>query len=376
MEIIKDITLRPTYVEVDLKKLKDNYNKTKERVKSSIVMPILKANAYGHGMVELAKFLEKSGAEIFGVAFLEEGILLRKEGIKSDILVLGGLSGYQVDYFINYNLIITASSIDKLNIIDKIAKKLNKKARVHLKIDTGMERIGVHYYNSELFFKTALEKKNIIIEGVYSHFANSDHPNEELTKIQFNHFMNSIKYFEKKNYKLIRHIANSGAIIRFPEMHLDMVRAGIMLYGYMPDRDMKKTIDIKPILSLKSKVVYFKVIPKGAKVSYSSTWSADKMTRVVTIPIGYGDGYPRALSNRGEVIINNKKYPIIGRVCMDQIMVDIGDDEVFNQNEVVLIGEGKDNKIDCDDIAKIANTISYEILTMINNRVPRIYINE
>ena len=377
MEEIKDLTLRPTYAKIDLKKLKNNFLKLKSKAKKSIVMPILKANAYGHGMIEIAGFLEKEGAKIFGVAFLEEGIILRKKGIKSDILVLGGISGYQIELFILYDLIITASSIEKLKLIDNTALKLGKKARVHLKIDTGMERIGVHYYNSKKFFETALSLKNIRIEGVYSHFANSDAPNLFETYRQFDRFTDAVSYFEKRDYYLLRHIANSGALIRFEESHLDMVRTGIALYGYMPDSELDNSLNLSPVLSLYSKVVYFKVVQKGAAVSYGSTWKADEMIRAVTIPIGYGDGYPRALSNKGEVLIRGKRHPVIGRICMDQIIVSLGKDgEAYNQDEVVIIGQSGNEIITADDIAKKAQTISYEILTMINNRVPRIYIND
>jgi len=376
MEVIKDLTLRPTFAKIDLKKLNENFNKIQNKVKKSIVMPILKANAYGHGMVEIAKYLESKNAKIFGVAFLEEGILLRKRGINADILVLGGLSGYQVEFFIEYNLIITASSIDKLKLIDWIALKTGKKARVHLKIDTGMERIGVHSYNSKAFFEMALSLKNIIVEGVYSHFANSDAEELFETYKQFDKFMEAISFFEKRDYYLLRHIANSGAIVRFDESHLDMVRAGISLYGYMPDSNLKNILKLSPILSLHSKIVYFKVIEKGAKVSYGSTWQADIQTRVVTIPIGYGDGYPRALSNIGEVLINEKRYSIAGRVCMDQIVVDIKKGEAYNQDEVIIIGRSGNEVITADDIAQKVNSISYEVLTQINTRVPRIYINK
>ncbi len=375
MEAIKDLTLRPTYAEIDLSKLKQNFNILQKKAQKSIVMPVLKANAYGHGMIETARFLEKNGAKIFGVAFLEEGILLRKQGIKADILVLGGLSGYQVEFFIRYNLIITASSIDKLKLIDWIAYKTGKKARVHLKIDTGMERIGVHSYNSEKFFEISLSLKNIEVEGVYSHFANSDAEQLFETYKQFDKFIDAISFFEKRDYYLLRHIANSGAVIRFEESHLDMVRTGIALYGYMPDSNLENILKLSPILSLYSKVVYFKVIEKGARVSYGSTWEADRQTRVITVPIGYGDGYPRALSNKGEVLVNGRRYPIVGRVCMDQVVVNIGNGEAYNQDEVVIIGKSGNEIITADDIANKADTISYEILTQINTRVPRIYIN-
>ncbi len=376
MEAIKNLTLRPTYAKINLRKLKQNFEILQNKANKSIVMPILKANAYGHGMTKIAKFLEKNGAKIFGVAFLEEGILLRKNGIKADILVLGGLSGYQVELFIEYDLIITASSIDKLKLIDWVAYKKGRKARVHLKIDTGMERIGVHSYNSENFFEISLLLKNIVVEGVYSHFANSDAEQLFETYKQFDKFMDAISFFEKRDYYLLRHIANSGAIIRFEESHLDMVRTGIALYGYMPDSNLENVLKLSPILSLHSKVVYFKVIEKGSKVSYGSTWKADRQTRVVTIPIGYGDGYPRALSNKGEVLIKGNRYGIAGRVCMDQIVVNIGNGEAYNQDEVIIIGKSGKEIITADDIANKVGSISYEILTQINTRVPRIYISE
>ncbi|MBN2693221.1 alanine racemase [bacterium] len=374
MEQIKNISLRPTYAEIELSNLEHNLTQIKNLVGEKRVMPILKANSYGHGMIPIAKFLEKKGYNIFGVAFLEEGIALRNSGITSDILVLGGLSEEQIPFFFRYDIIATASSIDKLKKIDEYASIFKRKGRVHLKIDTGMERIGVHYYNSEKFFFTALNLKNIEIEGVYSHFANAD-DNIDSTKIQFDRFLNSIKYFDIEGLKTpTLHIANSAAILTFKDSHLDMVRPGISMYGYFPNPDMEQNIELKPLLSLKSKIVYFKVVEKGATISYGSTWISPKLNRVVTIPIGYGDGYSRALSNRGYVLIRGKKYPIVGRVCMDQLMVNIGWDEAFNGEEVVLIGSQSKETISCDDLATIQNTISYEILTNINTRVPRIYL--
>ncbi len=374
MEQIKNISLRPTYAQIELANLEYNLKQISNLAKNSRVMPILKANGYGHGMIPIAKFLEKKGFNIFGVAFLEEGIALRNSGITSDILVLGGLSSEQIPFFFRYDLIATASSIDKLKKIDEYGDLFKRKGRVHLKIDTGMERIGVHYYNSKKFFSTALEMKNIEIEGVYSHFANADESIDS-TKIQLDRFLNSIKYFDLERVKTPSlHIANSAAIISLKESLLDIVRPGIAMYGYYPNIDFKSLIDLKPVLSLKSKVVYFKVIEKEATVSYGSTWVAPEMSRVVTIPIGYGDGYSRSLSNKGEVLIRGKQYPIIGRVCMDQLMVNVGWDEIYNGDEVVLIGSQNEKSIDCDYLALLQNTISYEILTNINTRVPRIYL--
>lgn len=369
--------LRPTRVEINLNHLKDNFEIIKNRTAPAKVMPVLKANAYGHGLVPIARFFEKIGADYLGVAVLEEGILLRENGISLPILVLGGIIGNQIPLFIKYNLTITASSIEKIKQIDKIAKQLNTKAKVHLKIDTGMERIGVHYYNSEKFLEMAHNLSNITIEGIYSHFANSDLSDNSYTELQFERFQQVLKFYEKNNIeKPITHIANSGSILNFPKANLDLVRPGILLFGVYPSSNLNKTLDVKPVLSWKSRVVYFKAIKPGHPVGYGSTWQSEQIIRAVTIPVGYGDGYFRSLSHNANVIINDKLYPLIGTVSMDQIVVNIEHDSVFNGDEVILLGKDKSINITCEELADWASTIPYEILTNINTRVPRIYIED
>ncbi len=376
MESVKDITMRPTQVVIDLKQFKSNLDLIQNHVGSAQVMPILKANGYGHGMVPLANYLQDHGYLFLGVAFLEEGILLRKSGIKSDILILGGINNAQIHHFIRYNLILTASSVDKLLMIEQIASELKQKARVHLKIDTGMERIGIHHYNANRLIEASLMCHHLSIEGIYSHFANADTPDLTESKKQLDHFLKAIQFYEVRQLPIpTRHIANSGAILQFPESHLDLVRVGIMGYGYLPDQTLKKTIPVKPILSLTSQVVYFKVIPKGAAVSYGSRWRASKQTRIVTIPVGYGDGYLRIMSGKASVLIHGKRYPVVGQICMDQMMVDIGADTAYNGDRVTLIGEDGDQIITADDLAQWQNTISYEVLTNLNTRLPRIYLD-
>jgi alanine racemase len=373
-------TLRPTQIGVNLSRLYHNFQQLTLRSRQinphTHIMPILKANAYGHGMIRLAQELETWGAHSFGVAFLEEGIALRQAGIRIPILILGGVATNQIPFYFQYNLSITASSIDKLNHIQQAAIIAKTKASVHLKIDTGMERIGVHHYNAKPFIDTALSLDHLNIDGIYSHFANADRAILTHTENQLEHFIEIQKYYySKTNQKTLFHIANSAAILQLPASHLDLVRPGISLYGIYPSIECKKTIELQPCLSWKTAVSYFKVIPKNTPVSYGSTWSSPQDTRLITLPVGYGDGYFRCLSNQTQVIVHNKKYHQAGTICMDQMMVDLQQGSAYNGDEVILIGESQDHKITVEDLAAKANTIPYEILTNINIRVPRCYIH-
>ena len=368
--------VRPTLVEVNLARISANYAAIKKHVGSAKIMPILKANAYGHGLVEIAHHLEKLGAPYLGVAVLEEGILLREQGINSPILVLGGIMGNQIPHFLTYDLTLPASSIDKLIQIDQAAEAMGMVGRVHLKIDTGMERIGVHYYSAHEMLAATLHCKHVQVEGIYSHFANADSRDLTHARLQIERFQEVLRFYEDRSLEVpMRHMANSGAILQLPDSHFEMVRPGILLFGVYPSREVPHTVAVQPALSWKSQVVYFKVVKPGHPVSYGSTWESDHMVRVVTIPVGYGDGYFRSLSNKGAVIIRGKKYPIVGRVCMDQIMVNIEWETAYNGDEVLLIGESDSGAvISCDELSELAGTIPYEILTNINTRVPRIYI--
>ncbi len=369
--------VRPTYVEVNLKNIKYNFEQIKNHVGDAKIMPILKANAYGHGLVRLALFFQELKADYLGVAVLEEGILLREKGVEIPIIVLGGILGNQVPKFLKYGLTITASSIEKLEQIQSAAEKLKVKAKVHLKIDTGMERIGVHYYNAENFIKTAFKMKNIEVEGIFSHFANSTAYDLSDAKRQFARFEKALEFIEKEKFEIpLKHISNSGAILQLPQANLDLVRPGIILYGVYPSEETRKTISVKPALTWKSRVVYFKVITKGHSVGYGSMWTAKENTRAVTVPVGYGDGYFRSMSHKAQVLINGKRYPVIGTISMDQIVVNIGNDSAYNNDEVVLLGKQNDAEIAAEEMARWAGTIPYEILTNINTRVPRVYIDK
>jgi len=365
---------RPTRIRVDLDALTHNLHALRRHC-GVPVMGIVKANAYGHGLVPVGLHLQAQGVEQLGVAFVEEGIALRQAGVRVPILVLGGIFGPQVARFIVHDLEITVSSLDKLRQVEAAAEALGRKATVHLKIDTGMERIGVHSYSAGAFVEAAAASRWCVVKGVYSHLACADDPASPMTALQLERFLGACAHFERIGAPMpLRHLANSGGVLHFPDTHLDLVRPGIALYGVLPDPASRPTVDLKPALSLVSQVVYFKVVKAGHPVSYGATWAPTQDTRVVTIPIGYGDGYPRALSSRGEALIRGQRHAIVGRICMDQFMVDIGSGgTAYNEDEVVLIGRQGDARISCEAVAQAAGTIPYEILTGLNDRIPREY---
>ena len=367
--------VRPTFAEINLLNFEYNLDAIRSKVKPTKIMLILKANAYGHGLKEIALHLADK-VDYLGVAVLEEGVLIRKMGVNTPILVMGGVWNNQIPKYIQNELTLTASSVEKLEQIEQIASVMKKKARVHLKIDTGMERIGVHYYSAETLLNAAIScQKNVEIEGIYSHFANSDSSDLSYSNLQLERFNEVLRFYEIHDLPIpIRHMANSGGVLQLTESYFDMVRPGILMYGVYPSKECVKSILVKPVLSWKSRVVYFKVVKPGHPVSYGSIWQSDHMVRIVTIPVGYGDGYFRTMSNKASVIIRGKKYPQVGRICMDQLMANIEWGTAYNGDEVILIGESENEKITVDDLAGWAETVPYEILTNINTRVPRIYI--
>jgi alanine racemase len=371
--------VRPTLVEVNLKRLSENLQAIRQQVTPARVMAILKANAYGHGLVEVAHHMVSIGADYLGVAFLEEGILLREQDIRAPILVLGGIIGNQVPNFLKYDLTLTASSIEKLQQIEEAAGQMAVSARVHLKIDTGMERIGVHYYNAEGLLEASLNCPHVNVEGIFSHFANADAADLSHARLQMERFNEVLRFYERRSLPTpLRHMANSAAILNLPESYFDLVRPGILLYGVYPSPDVQRTVSVRPALSWKSRVVFFKVVLPGHPVGYGSTWQSDHMVRLVTVPVGYGDGYLRAMSNKAQVILRGRQYPQVGRISMDQMTVNIEWDSAYNDDEVILIGEALGENglvaITCEDLAEWAGTIPYEILTNINTRVPRRYV--
>lgn len=371
---------RPTRAEISIPNLLNNFSIVRALVAPHVkIMAMVKANAYGHGIVRVSQELIKAGVDYLGVAYLEEALFLRQHGISTPILVCGAINTEQIPEFILNDVAITSSSLDKSKAIHNAAKALGKKAKVHVKIDTGMERIGVHWYNAEKFINETMSLDGIEVTGIFSHLAKAE-SDADFTKLQIQRFATIIEYMHKHSIcPPYVHLANSAAIINHPESHFTMVRPGIMLYGYNPNGynpditfNGKKLL---PVMTLKTKVSYFKVVPAHTGISYNHLYTTSKQTRIVTLPVGYGDGYSRLLSNKGEVIIRGKTYPVVGAVCMDQIMVDIGPDgTAYNGDDVLLFGQMDGYSIPLESLCQKIGTITYEILTNISPRVPRIYV--
>ena len=362
--------MRPTYLEVNLPQLRRNVEAIRKHVAPAKVMPMIKANAYGHGIEGVAPFLEPY-VDYFGVAVLEEGIYLRDIGIKKPILVAGGVLPEQVASFAEYDLIFTGSSVELLDLAEEVSRSTGKRIKTHLKIDTGMERVGVHEYEAEAFIEHSLKLKHVEVEGIYTHLANSEDADLVHARLQLERFQEVLNIYEKRSepHPPLRHMANSAAILQFPESYFDIVRPGLMTYGVYP-AGVKESVEIAPALTWRSRVAYSKITKLGRPVSYGSLWQAEAETRIVTVPCGYADGYFRRMTNRAQVIVNQKKYPQVGRICMDQFMVNVGADNAQVGDEVVLLGDG----ISAHDLAEWMGTNEYEVLTSINARVPRVFV--
>ena len=392
--------MRPTTLEVNLSQLKQNLENIRAHVAPAKVLVVLKANAYGHGVDGVAPFIARF-ADYIGVAIVEEGIHLRKMGIATPILVMGGTLPEQLPDFFEFDLTLAATSLDLLTAADQLAASTRKRLKTHLKIDTGMERIGVREYEAEALIEKSLACSHLEIEGIFTHFANSEtmslrggalppkqspvkleiasgkdqgHPRNDIVSVslQLERFEEVLSIYEKLSqpHPPIRHTANSGATLLLPESHYEMVRPGVLFYGVYPARGIERTIEVKPALTWKSKVVYSKITQPGRGVSYGSLWQAEAATRIVTVPCGYADGYFRRMTNQARVLINGKSYPQVGRVCMDQFMVNTGADDVKVGDEVTLLGNG----IAPEELANWAGTNEYEVMTNISARVPRVFV--
>lgn len=371
--------MRPTRAEINASALRHNLAGIRNTVGPNVkVMAIVKANAYGHGMVETAKILAGEHIDYLGVGFLEEGIALRKADIRTPILVLGGVLGEQTAEFLEHNLDITVSSIELARRVNEEAKAVGKQARVHLKIDTGMERIGVRAENASAFIHQASELPHLVLTGIYSHFATADERDKSFAYEQLQKFNDVVNAAEASGIRIpLKHIANSGAILDIPESFFNMVRAGIVLYGLYPSQETSESIPVRPVLSLRSKVVFLKDVPPGRSIGYGRTYVTKQLTRVATVPVGYGDGYSRRLSHTVEVLIRGKRYKGVGTVNMDQIMVDVENDKSIHVgDDVTLIGLDGTEEITPWEIAEKVGTNQYEVLCMIAARVPRVITHD
>ncbi len=366
-------TLRPTWLEVNLPQLKRNIEAIRAHVAPAKVMPMVKANAYGHGVDGVAPYIEPF-VDYFGVAIPEEGIRLRKMGIAKPILVAGGTLPEQVPYFAEYTLTLTGSSAELLEAAEEISRSTGRRIRTHLKIDTGMERVGVREYEAEALILKSTACRHLEVEGIYTHLANSELADRKFSLLQLERFQQVLDIYDRRSIPVppLRHICNSGGILTLPEAHFDLVRPGILFYGVYPGRDVGRVVEVKPALTWRSRVAYSKITRTGRPVSYGSLWQAEAESRIVTIPCGYADGYFRRMTNRAQVIVNGRKYPQVGRICMDQFMVNLGNDGAEVGDDVILLGDG----ITAEDLAEWTGTNEYEVLTNISARVPRVYVSE
>jgi alanine racemase len=366
---------RPTFLEVDLDRLKQNLINIRSHVHPARVMTVLKANAYGHGVDGVAPCLAPL-SDYIGVAIVEEGIHLREIGIDRPILVMGGTLAQQIPLFAKYDLALTIASIELLEAAEAVGRAEGSRLKAHLKIDTGMERIGIHDYESEPFLERSLRCTHLEIEGIFTHFANADSADLTHANLQLARFRAVLGFYKRRGLPPppLRHTANSGAILQLPESHMDMVRAGVMLYGVYPSRETRRTVEVKPALTWHSQVVHAKTTPPGRPVSYGSTWSPERPTGIATIPCGYADGYLRRMTNQAQVVINGTKYQQVGRICMDQFMVDTGQDQVQVGDDAILLGSASSGEqVSAEDLAFWAGTNEYEVLTSISARVPRVF---
>lgn len=342
---------------------------------------VIKTDGYGHGALRIAEKLEPLDYLWgYAVATFEEAMELRSGGIQKPVLILGYVFPYCYEELSEYGIRPACFREDMLEELSMAAQKTGKKTAVHIAVDTAMSRIGVRPDDSGLsFVKKALETPGIEVEGIFTHFSKADETPEDNTKRQIREFTEFCDRIERElGYCVpIRHCSNSAGLIRFPEANLDMVRAGITLYGLWPSEEVPKDIvPLKPLLSLYSHVVYVKTVPAGTAVSYGGTFVTGRKTRLATIPVGYGDGYARGLSNKGEVLIRGKRVPICGRVCMDQFMVDVTDlPEVKEGDKVTLIGTDGEETITMEELGRVSGRFNYEFACDLSKRIPRVYVS-
>ena len=369
---------RPTICGIDHEALRSNLRQIRDKVGSRVkILCMVKANGYGHGATEISPTLARAGADAFGVATLEEAVQLREAGIQAPLIVLAGVFPAQLDTFVEYKLTPVVHDLISLKALDRESSRRQVELRVHLKIDTGMGRLGFLAAEADQWIAAIKQAESLHIQGVFSHFSHAESVQGDYTQKQLEIFKRVLGQLRSAGViPDLVHLANSAATITLPAAYFDMVRPGLMLYGVYPSPNMKEQINLKPVLSWKTKILQLKNVPSGTSVSYGQTYVTERESLIATLPIGYADGYPRFLSNRGEALVRGQRARIAGRVCMDLTMIDVTDIRNVRQgDEVVLLGRQGGAEISADEIAAWANTISYEILTSIGTRVPRIHYN-
>ncbi|OAZ69584.1 Alanine racemase [Bacillus siamensis] len=375
---------REVWIEVDLDAIKKNVRAIRRHIpKKSKIMAVVKANAYGHGSVEVARQALESGASELAVASVEEGIVLRRAGITAPILVLGFTALSCVKKSALWNITLSAFQVSWVKKANQILEKEadSKRLSIHINVDTGMGRLGVRTEEDLLAVVKALKSSTYLSwDGIFTHFSTADEPDTELTMLQHEKFISFLRFLKNQDIPLPTvHMCNTAAAIAFPEFSADMIRLGIGLYGLYPSAYIKELnlVDLTPALSLKARIAYVKaMVTEPRTVSYGATYIAEPGEIIATIPIGYADGYSRALSNRGFILHRGRRVPVAGRVTMDMIMVSLGDSEGKQGEEVVIYGKQKGAEISVDEIAELLGTINYEVVSVLSRRVPRFYIRD
>lgn len=375
-----DVNIRPVWAEVNLDNIINNIREIKKNINGEEIIAVVKANAYGHGAIDIAPILIENGADKLAVAMLSEALELREAGITVPILILGYTDVEFAEMLINNDIEQTVYSLDYAKELSKKAEALGKSAKIHIAVDTGMGRIGFLPNNKSVEEVVEISKlNNINITGVFTHFSNADEEDKSYAHNQIEKFKFFIEELDKRKVNLgVKHISNSASIIDMEDAHYNAIRPGIILYGYYPsDYINKNKLKLMPALSLKCQIIHVKELPKGEYIGYGRKFRTERDSVIATLPIGYADGYIRGLYGKVSVIINGKLAPVVGKICMDQCMVDVTDiGPVKVGDEVLLLGEENGIKNNADNIAEMLDTINYEILCLIGRRVPRVYIKD
>lgn len=373
--------LRPVWAEIKLDNLAHNIKKVKNAISSETkIMAIVKADAYGHGAIMASRTFLEHGAEYLGVATLIEAIELREKGIEAPILILGYTSPYVYKHLFHYKIMPTIFSFNQAKLLNKIARERNESTKIHLKVETGMQRIGFNHSDDLINGASKISDfEKLEVEGIFTHFAVSDSIDKSFTKNQYKSFKKFVAVFEESNYEVpIKHVSNSAAIIDLPDFNLDMVRPGIMLYGFYPSQEVNVNgIELKPAIKLVTELSHRKFVQPRKGIGYGLTYVTKKRSLIGTIPIGYADGLIRNLSNIGYVAVKGKQAPIVGRICMDQSMIDITGIKDANIGErVTVFGDGSEGEMHIEEVSEKIGTITHEVLCGISRRVPRIYFKK
>jgi alanine racemase len=367
-----------TFCEINLNSFQQNIETIRKLVGNSEILPIIKSNAYGHGIIPISKKLNELGINVLGVAWAEEGKKIRLSGCDSKIHIIVPPLGSDIDTILDYDLQCSVSRVEFCEKLSEKALLQNKTVTVHVFLNTGMNRDGIDPKTAVEFMDKISKLKGINIEGLQSHFCSADSTDLTYSQKQLDTFNNTAELLEISGYKFnFKHIANSAGILQLPESHHSMVRPGIFIYGYQGESFLQEKVNLHPVMTLKSHVIEVRDLKEGETTGYSFRYIADRDTKIAVISTGYGDGYSRAHTNKSSVIINDRRYPIIGTVCMDEIMINLGkgNDSVKIGDEVILMGKSETQEISIYELASNINTIPYEITTALTERVKRVYID-